>query len=169
MARPALLEKARTELREFAFLSLYLWICFGALVLLKDSILQSQGVAYLPLGFAAIKAVVSAKFIMVGRLLHVAESRGGERLIVSVLRKTLALLVLLAVLTVIEEVGIAAIHGRSLSAAIAGLGGGTAYQAAATLVVVALILLPYVAFRALGEALGEETLRRLLFERRPMR
>src|SRR5260370_41366654 len=105
MARPALLEKARTELREFAFLSLYLWICFGALVLLKDSILQSQGVAYLPLGFAAIKAVVSAKFIMVGRLLHVAESRGGERLSVPGLRQTPAPLLLLGVVTVIEEVG----------------------------------------------------------------
>src|SRR5260370_16994153 len=128
MARPALLEKARTELREFAFLSLYLWICFGALVLLKDSILQSQGVAYLPLGFAAIKAVVSAKFIMVGRLLHVAESRGGERLIVSVLRKTLALLVLLAGLTGIGGAAIAAIHGRALPPAVAAPAAGPAIR-----------------------------------------
>lgn len=153
------------ELREFFALSLYLWIAFGALVLLKASILQAHGVAYFPYGFAALKAMICAKFILLGRLAGVARSRVGERLIVSIARKSLALLVVLAILTVIEEVVVALIHGRSTSEAIASLGGGTHFQMAATLLVLLLILIPYVAFRALDETLGEGELRRMLMER----
>lgn len=157
--------KARQELHEFVVLSIYLWICFGAVVFHKYAILHAEGVAYLPLGFAAIKAVVSAKFLMLGRILGLTRGRPGERLILAIARKTLYLVVLLLVLTVIEEVVVALIHGRPLSAAYGEL-GGTALQAAAGIFLILLILIPYVGFRSLGEVMGEDALHRLLVERR---
>jgi hypothetical protein len=57
--------RALSELREYLALSVYLWICFGALLILKSAILEARGVTYLPYGLAAIKALVSAKFLMV--------------------------------------------------------------------------------------------------------
>jgi hypothetical protein len=163
--KASLRAKAANELREFFVLALYLWLCFGALVLLKDSILEANGVTLLPLGFAAIKAAVTAKFVMIGRLLPVARQRTGERLIVSIVRRSLALLVLLVILTVIEEVVLALIHGRSVVEAVEGLGGAAGYRMGAMIAIMLLILIPYVAFLALDEALGEGTLRRLLLER----
>jgi hypothetical protein len=80
-------------------------------------------------------------------------------------RRTLALLALLVVSTIIEEVVLAMIHGGSPAEAVANLGGGTAYQAAATIMVMFLILVPYVAFNALSADLGEGTLHRMLFDR----
>ncbi len=57
------------------------------------------------------------------------------------------------------------IHSRPVTEAVEGLGGGTAYQMAATVAIMLLILVPYVAFHALDEVLGEGSLGRLLFAR----
>jgi hypothetical protein len=167
MTASSLREKAVFELRKFCFLAIYLWICFGAIVFLKAAILQAEGVAYLPLGFAAIKAVVAAKFVLIGEMLDAKRShRTGERLLVSILRRTFLLLILLGVMTVIEEATIAMIHGRSLAHAFDSLVGNTVWEMAATVVLMLLILLPYVGFRSLSEALGEDVLHRLLVEPR---
>jgi hypothetical protein len=157
--------KVTKELREFGILTAYFWVCFGAIVLLKDSILEAHGLAYLPLGFAIIKAAVTAKFVMLGRLTPIAKRRAGERLVVSIARIAVALFLLLLAMTVIEEVVIAMIHGKPAMEAIATLGGGTVYQMVATSVIMFLILIPYVTFYTVQEMLGEDRLRRVLFER----
>jgi hypothetical protein len=103
---------------------------------------------------------------MIGHAVGLARDRSNERLIVTIARKTFALLVLLIVLTVAEEAALAAIHGRSPEQALTDVGGGTTYQMAATVFVMLLILAPYVAARSIDDALGQGSLRRLLFERR---
>ncbi len=74
--------KAARELHEFAGLTVHLAACFGAVVFLKDAILRAHGLVLLPLGFAVIKAAVTAKFVMIGRLLPIARQRTGERPVV---------------------------------------------------------------------------------------
>lgn len=163
--KESLRDKAASELRELVVLTAYLWLCFGAIIFLKNAILEAHAITALPLGFAAIKAVVCAKFVMIGRLLPVAARRTGERLVVAILRRSLALLVILLALTLVEEIVLAMIHGQPLAEALASLGGGTAYQMAATIAIMLLILVPYVAFQGLDEVLGKGTLRRLFLER----
>jgi hypothetical protein len=46
------------------------------------------------------------------------------------------------------------------------MGGGTLWQFIATSIILLLILVPWFAFRALGEVIGDETLVRLYFEPR---
>jgi hypothetical protein len=58
------------------------------------------------------------------------------------------------------------LRGESVGDTLAGLGGGTLLQVIATSVIVLLVLIPWFAFRALGEVIGDETLVRLYFERR---
>src|SRR5690242_5696183 len=163
MTHPSLRDKAVLELRKLCFLAIYLWICFGAIVFLKAAILKAEGVDYLPFGFAAIKAVVAAKFVLIGEMLGEKRShRTSERLLVSILRRTFLLLILLVVMTVIEEAIMAMIHGRTLMHAFDSLAGNTLWEMVATVVLMLLILLPYVGFRSLSEALGEDVLHRLL-------
>src|SRR5690349_15611363 len=121
MTAESLREKAVAELRQFIALSIYLWICFAAILFFKSTILRAAGIAFLPLGFAGIKAVVSAKFIMVANFLPIASRRAGERLFVSMLRKSLMLMLL--------------------------------------------ILIPYVGFAAIAEALGVENLLGVMIQR----
>jgi len=58
------------------------------------------------------------------------------------------------------------IHHRAAAASLADFGGGTVDQLIATSIVGLLILIPFFAFRALGEIVGERNLIRLFFEQR---
>jgi hypothetical protein len=162
MVGHSLQQRALSELRKFGILAVYLWVCFAAIVFMRDAIMKFEGVSYLPWGFAAIKAVIIAKFVMLGEMLQSKEKRTREGLLISILRKTSILLVLLVILTFLEEVAVSLIHGQHLSDAIARAAARDALQLTAKVVLMLLILLPYVGLRSLGEVLGEDTLMRLL-------
>ncbi len=152
------------ELRDFAVISAYLWVCFTALAYLKSAILQAHGIAFAPFGFAAAKAMICAKFILVGRAFHIGERFKTQPLIWPTFHRSLVFLVLLVLLNVVEEIVVGLIHGRSILDSVAGMAGGTIDQLIATSFVVLLILIPFFAFQALGEIVGERNLVRLFFE-----
>ncbi|HZT20641.1 MAG TPA: hypothetical protein VFA23_14625 [Dongiaceae bacterium] len=159
-------EKAISEAKEYAAVAAYLFIVFSALLFLKSAILRSQGVIWVPWGFAAVKAAVLAKFVLIARAMHVGERFRTRPLIWEVVHRSLTLLLVVAILTVIEEAAIAAIHGQAISRAVDEIGGGTPDQLIATLVILFLVFLPMSAFSALGEVIGEKALLRLFFVER---
>jgi hypothetical protein len=159
-------ERAIEELMEFLILTAYLYVCFATLIYLKAAILQANGIAYAPLGVAVIKAALCAKFMLLGRAFHVGERFRNHPLIVPTLHRSLLFLLLLVVLTFIEEIAVGAIHGRKVMDSISGIAGGTFHQMVATVLILFLILIPYFAFRSLGNIVGDKTLVRLFFERR---
>jgi hypothetical protein len=159
-------EKASEELGEFIVLTAYLYVCFAAVIYFKATILQAQGVAYAPFGVAIIKAALCAKFMLLGRIFHIGERFKNLPLIVPTLHRSFVFLLLLVVLTFIEEIVVGAIHGRTVLDSISEIAGGTLQQMVATILIVFLILIPYFAFRSLGEIVGDTTLARLFFERR---
>jgi hypothetical protein len=160
-------ERLKTELREFAVLAVYLFICFAALAAFKAAILKAYGVSFVPWVFAAIKALVSAKFLLIGRMFGLGDGLARTYpLIISTLYRSFAFLFVLTFLTVIEEIVMGYVRGEAIAESLAGIGGGTLWQVIATSVIVLLILIPWFAFRALGEVVGDETLVRLFFEPR---
>ena len=166
--KASLRERAATEMREFAVIAVYLWICFTALAYLKFAILEAHGIAFAPFGFAAVKALICAKFVSVGHAMHVGERFKTRPLVYPVLHKSVAFLLLLIVLNVLEEIIAGYLHGRTLADSLGEIGGGTRDQLIATAVVVLLILIPFFMVRAIGEVVGERTLLRLFFEPRRM-
>jgi hypothetical protein len=159
-------KRAIDELKEFLIIAVYLYICFTALAYLKAAILQAQGIAFAPFGTAAIKALICAKFMSVGHAIHLGERHKKEALIWPTVRRSFAFLALLLVLNVLEEVIVGYIHDRQVVDSIAAVGGGTIQQLFAASIVMLLILIPFFAFRSLGEVVGERTLFRLFFEAR---
>jgi hypothetical protein len=153
------------EIYSFAILAGYLFVCFSALLYMKFSILEAQGVSFAPWGFAAIKAVIVAKFMLIARRLD--RHRGEEQLplIVPTIYKSVAMLGILVALMVIEEVIAGWIHGRTIWQSLAEIGGGTLHQRIATIVVLLLILFPFFAFRSLGDRIGHRRLARMFFQR----
>ena len=158
--------KAIEELTEFAVLTAYLYVCFAAVIYMKSAVLQAQGMAYVPLGLAIIKAALCAKFMLVGRMFSMGERYKKHPLIVPTLHRSFAFLSLLIVLTFIEEAVVGVIRGRTILDSISGIAGGTFNQIVATILIMFLILIPYFAFRSLGDIVGDTTLVRLFFERR---
>jgi len=85
------------------------------------------------------------------------------------LHKSFAFLALLIVLTVIEEAVVGLFHGRSIAASLRDLAGRRLEETLAGFLIMLLVLVPYFAFRVLGEALGEGRLMRMFFfEREPI-
>ncbi|HEV2897276.1 MAG TPA: hypothetical protein VGX71_05425 [Pseudaminobacter sp.] len=161
-----LAQRAKDELREYALLSLYLFVCFGALILYKMSILGEAGISYLPSGLAAIKALILAKFILLGHMIRLGDRRAGARIVHVIAYKALLYLILLLVLSVVEQVVVGLIHGRTVAVSLAEFGGAKLPQTLATSLIMLLILIPYIASRELNVALGEGRIWTLLFKRR---
>jgi hypothetical protein len=165
-AQASLRKRAVDELKEFLIIAAYLYVCFTALAYFKAAILQAHGVSFAPFGIAAVKALICAKFMSVGHAIHLGERHRKEALIWPTLRRSFAFLALLLVLNVLEEVIVGYIHHRAVADSIAAVGGGTIHQLIAASIVVLLILIPFFAFRSLGNVVGERTLVRLFFEPR---
>ncbi|MCJ7597087.1 MAG: hypothetical protein MUO41_00360 [Methyloceanibacter sp.] len=165
-SKAAIAEKAETEAKEFFFLALYLFIALSALAFLKSAILEAQGVYWAHWGFALIKAVLIAKFILIGRALHIGEGHGSRPLIWQTLHKAFAFTIFVAILTVIEEAIVGAFHGRSFWESISDIGGGTLNQLIATEIIVFLVFLPLFAFGALAEVTEDKALFRTFFVER---
>ncbi len=166
-AKAPLHHRLAEELTALLALTLYLYICLGALLLLKTSILREAGISYAAWGAAAIKAVVLAKFMMVGRALHVGHRYMHKPLIWPTLHKALLFLLLLLILTAIEEIVVGLIHARPLDESLRHIVGPIFFQGLAVCLVMFLILLPYCAFTSLATVMGEDKLVRLFFAERP--
>jgi hypothetical protein len=159
----SLIERARHELVAYAVIAAYLYVCFGALLVFKTAVLSHAGVSYAPFGFAAIKALVLGKFLL---LLHSA--RIGERVvrksrpISAIALQALLFATLLIILTVIEELIVGTIHGKSPMAIVSELAGGSLMEAVATSLLMVLVLTPYFTMREINSELGDGVLFRML-------
>jgi hypothetical protein len=168
-AKATLPQRAVHEFREFAILTLYLYITLGAVIVMKTAVLHTVGIEFAPWGVAIVKALLLAKFMLVGRALKIGERNTTSPLIWPTLHKSFAFLVLLVILTIIEEAVVGLFHGQSITASLRDLVGRRLEETLAGYLIMLLVLMPYFAFRVLGEALGEGRLTRMFFiEREPM-
>ena len=156
-------QRVMHELTEFAILTAYLYVTLGAVILMKVSVLRDQGIGLLPWGTAIIKAAVLAKFMLVGRAMKIGERYSTRPLIWPTLHKAAAFLILLVVLTIIEEVIVGLFHHQSVAASLGELIGAEFDETVAGIVILFLVLIPYFAIRVLSEELGEGVLARMFF------
>ena len=161
-AKPSLRHRATEELKELLILSLYLYVCLGALIIMKSAILNSVGVEFDIWGIAAIKALLLAKFMLIGKALRLGEKKNVP-LVWPTLYQSALTLVLLIVLTTLEEILVGALHHRTVKESLTHVAGDRLDMVLATFLVMFLILVPYFAFRNLAEVLGPGVLPRLFF------
>ena len=127
-AKATLPQRAVHELKEIAILTAYLYVTLGAVILMKTAVLRDAGVSFTPWGIAAVKAVVLAKFMLVGRAMKIGERFTDRPLIWPTLYKSFAFLLLLVVLTIIEEVVVGLFHQQSVAASLGELTGAKLYE-----------------------------------------
>jgi hypothetical protein len=162
-------QRGMHELKELVLISVYLYVALGAVLLMKTAVLHTQGIEFTPWGVAIVKAVVLAKFMLIGEAMKIGERTTIGPLIWPTLRKAFALLVLLIVMTIIEEIVVGLFHHQSITASLGELFGRRLEETIAGYVIMLLVLIPYCAFRVLDVALGEGRLARMFFvERQPM-
>jgi hypothetical protein len=153
------------ECRELALLTAYFYIAFATLLLFKATVLHSYGVHYVVWGAAIVKAVLIAKFMMVGRAMKIGDASLDGPLIKPILKKVFSFFALLLALTSAEEITLGLIHHRSIVAMFQEFAGARMGETLAEVLILLLVLIPFIAFNVFGEALGEGSLHRMLFTR----
>ena len=166
VSKPSLGHRAIEEAKEMLALTAYLYVSLGSIILLKSAILRDVGIDYTVWGIAIVKALVLAKFMLLGRAAKLGERYRHRPLIWPTLHMALMFLILLLVLTTLEELLVGAINGRPLSESLTHIVGPSLYVGVATCLVMFLILVPYCAFKTLGAVLGDRYLVRMFFVER---
>jgi len=157
----SLRERAKEELRIYAVVSLYLYVCFGALALYQDALMQTEGGELLRHGIAAIKALVIGKFLLIGRAVVGATARGSTGM-QRILLRSLLLLAIVVAFSVVEELIAGGVHGRKVAETLAELANRPGLMLVAKCSLAMLIIVPLVALEELDRALGRDALRRAL-------
>ena len=163
MTAASLKEKARDELRIYAVVTVYLFVCFAALLFYAGSLQPDTSGGLVPHGIAAIKALVLGKFLLIGRAVGAGTRFHTRTLAGRIAIRSAFLLVVLILLTVLEEMVVGLVHEQSIAATTAELTHHLGLQALAKCAVLLLVLLPLVTLEELDRALGEGVLRRTLF------
>jgi hypothetical protein len=164
----AIRSKFVEEFKVMLALAAYLYICFGAVILFKSAVLREAGIHYEIWGIAAIKALVLAKFLLLGRMLHVGTRFRDKPLIWPTLYHALMFLIVLLILTTLEELIIGFIHGRVIADSLNHVVGPIFFEGLAVCLIMFLILVPYSAFACLSDVVGERETIRLFFVNRDM-
>jgi hypothetical protein len=161
----SLLGRFIEELREYLVISVYLWICFSVLLSYKAAILQAEQIEFLPMGIAAVKALIIGKFILIGKAVKTGNRLSSSVLLIRIIWKSLAFLALLVVFTFIEEIVVGWVHGNTLADSVGELTARSWLELLSPSLVMLLVLIPMISFEEIDRDLGKGNLRRMLFGR----
>jgi hypothetical protein len=153
------------ELEEYGTIFAYLYISFAAVIFYRDAVLQAEGIAFGAYGFALVKALVLAKFMVLGHAARLGERLRGRRLFVNVLYRASLFMALLVAFSMVEEAVVGLLHGHGAAEAIRAMADGSLREKFAYAILLWVILLPYFALRVIGEVLGKGELKRMFLSR----
>ncbi len=163
--KPSVKERLKEELVKYALVTAYLYLCFIVLLLWKAAVLQQHGIDALHYGTAIIKALVLGKFILIGDAIKFGTRKMGPTMLHRIVRRTVAMFVILLALTGLEEWLVGLAHGKSLAQTWAEFTSNSLLENLAPDLVMLLILVPLIAASELRKTLGSETIKRQLLAR----
>ena len=164
--KPSLRHKAVEEFREMLALTAYLYVCLGSIMLLEKCDLAGSGYQLRSVGHRHRQGPGARQVHAAGPGGEARETYRHQPLIWPTLHMALMFLLLLLVLTTLEEVLVGLIHGRTLAASLAHVVGPNFFVGFATCFVMFLVLVPYCAFKTLGGVIGDDYLIRMFFVER---
>ena len=154
-------ERLGTELKNYAVISGYLLVCFSVILFYEASLVPEKHAGLLPHGVALGKALIIGKFVLIGEALNVGSRMYAPSLLHRIAWKSLALLLILIVLTAIEEVIVGVVHGKTVGLALSEFFGRPFVQWTAPILMMLLVLIPLTATSELNRAMGEGRLKAL--------
>ena len=163
--RSDLRTRASEELKRYAIISAYLFVCFVVVMLYGDSQSPAKQASWAAAGVALGKALVVGKFVLIGEALKAGTRIGAPTLLHRVAWRSLGLLVVLIVLKLIEELIVGLVHGKAVGVILGELGGQSWLTLLAPVLLMLLILIPMVTASEIDRALGSGGLKRLLLDK----
>jgi len=159
-------QKLFREMIEYWLNVLYLTVFFGVFTSYRRIILAHYDISYLNYGISLIKALVLAKVIMIGGMLHLGRSLESKPLIYPTLYKTFAFTVWVLLFAVVESAARGFLQGKGLDGALDHLLSEGIYEFFAKLMVVFFAFIPFFAMKELARALGRGKMSELFFQKK---
>lgn len=159
-AKPSMKQKATHEAKELLYLFLYLSFFFCSLAAYSNLLLRDYIGSYLTYGFALLNALVVAKVILIGDLMHLGKRAEHRSLFVAAITKSVLFGLFVLAFHFLEEVIKALVHGRDIASAFHDI---PTDQLLARSVIVFATFIPLFGFRELRQVMGEEEFDALLF------
>jgi len=166
-ARPDLKSRVMREVRQGAFISLYLFVGFSVFHLYGKMILHDAGVDEWQRGLAIVNALILAKVILIVQALDLGAGLRNHRLVYSVLGHSLIFTLILIAFDIIEKAIRAILTGLPLETSIASYSGGTLLGFLTVGLAMFTWLIPLFAVQEVAKVVGGQALRDLFFSRRP--
>jgi hypothetical protein len=164
--RPGWKKRALDELREFSITVMYIWVFLSVFTLHREIILANYHINYsAKFGFAFINAVILAKFMWLGEILHAGKKAAGKALLYSMLWNSALFAVILMVCHLLEEALVKVWHGQSFAASFSET-VAEPREVFATMLLVFVVLIPFFFAKGLIEILGKDEIKRLLLKAR---
>ena len=162
--KPGWKKRALNELRKLSITVIYLWVLLSVFALHREIILRSYHINYpANFGFAFINAVILAKFMWLGEILHAGKKAAGKALLYSTLWNAALFTVILMVCHLLEEALVEVWHGHSFAASFSEAIADPRDIFATTLLVF-VVLIPFFFAKGLIEILGNDEIKRLLLK-----
>jgi len=159
-------EKAFEEFKRFIVIFLYLWVVFGLLSIYKSIVLLQSHLNYPEHAFALINALICAKVLLIGEHFHLGTRFKDKPLVYPIMHKCFVFTALLVCFHIMESIFMGVWHGDTIRDSIPPIMGGSVRGLLSVGVVCFVVLLPFFAFRQIGEVIGHKELWTLIFTRR---
>jgi hypothetical protein len=155
-------ERVKHELEQYLIVATFLFFFFGSVTTYRRLVLAEYHIGYFEYGWGLVKALIMAKVILVGELLHIGKRFERGALAWSILWKTLIFGLFILAFAVGEHAIAALLHHRPLREEFR-LGGPHGLELLARIQLEVVALLPLFAFKELARVLGEGKVSALLF------
>jgi len=163
--KPGWKKRALDELRKLSITVIYLWVLLSVFTLHREIILAKYHINYsAKFGFALINAVILAKFMWLGEILHAGKKAAGKALLYSMLWNSALFAVILMVCHLLEEALVRVWHGQSFAASFSETVADPSIFA--TMLLMFVVLIPFFFAKGLIEILGKDEIKRLLLKAR---
>ena len=157
-------KRALDELLKLSITVIYIWVLLSVFALHREIILRSYHINYTgKFGFAFVNAVILAKFMWLGEILHAGKKAARNTLLYSTLRNAALFALILKICHFLEEVLVGVWHGRSFAASFSEAVADPRDIFATTLLVF-VVLIPFFFAKGLIEVLGKDEIKRLLLK-----
>lgn len=151
------------EIKKMVILFIYFSIWFCALAFLSFSVERLQGFPYIHIGLALVKALLCAKFMLMGQMLYPIESRRDKPLIGQILLRSLVYLGVVVLLSAFESGLEGWFHHRGFISSLANFGNADPIHILALSLIYWLIVLPYLTFMSLQSVIGSPEMKKIFW------
>ena len=153
------------QVTQFLLIAVYLFVVFLILALHESVVAAKNHLEYHFYGFAIINALILGKVMLVADELHFANWFRNSPLVYPILCKSVAFTILFLVFDIVEEVLVGVFKGKTIAESFPNIGGGSPIGIFFMTVIIAVLLIPFFAFREIGQVIGERELHSLIFTR----